>query len=337
MLTLNEKQDIFARFSKIKLSYDHIRHKKVSSNSKDSNNQQFTYMMAIPEGIKVFAWFSIYKDKRVCYILEKQYIYIANVMASSQLNYGIGTIFYGTMLTSTSFCIEEIYYYKGKQIQNYNFIDTLSLYKDIFKNDLGYCNNLGFMHFSMPVIERKITVANVGYNISHIKYISNHSQILEPIEKPIEKQQPLSGHSLSGHSLSGHSLSGHSLSGHSLSQEVVFNVKPTIQNDIYTLHTYHNSKDDYYYGLAYIPTYTTSVMMNSIFRNIKENANLDKLEESDSEEEFENDNIDKFVYLDKSYYMVCIYNNKFKKWTPIKLAEKGAKVISQREMEKNKY
>ena len=77
--------------------------------------------------------------------------------------------------------------------------------------------------------------------------------------------------------------------------------------------------------------------MNSIFRNIKENANLDKLEESDSEEEFENDNIDKFVYLDKSYYMVCIYNNKFKKWTPIKLAEKGAKVISQREMEKNKY
>ena len=51
----------------------------------------------------------------------------------------------------------------------------------------------------------------------------------------------------------------------------------------------------------------------------------------------ENDNIDKFVYLDKSCYMVCVYNAKFKKWVPIKIAEKGAKVISQREMEKNKY
>ena len=244
-------------------------------------------------------------------------------MASSQLNYGIGTIFYGTMLTSNSFCIEEIYYYKGKKIENASFIDKLTLYKDIFKNDLGYCNNLGFMHFGMPVIERKITVTNVAYNISHIKYISDNSQISEPIEK---RQLLL-----------GHSLSGHSLSGHSLPQQVVFNVKPTIQNDIYTLHTYHNSKDDYYYGLAYIPTYTTSVMMNSIFRNIKENANLDKLEESDSEEEFENDNVDKFVYLDKSCYMVCVYNSKFKKWVPIKPAEKGAKVISQREMEKNKY
>jgi hypothetical protein len=35
--------------------------------------------------------------------------------------------------------------------------------------------------------------------------------------------------------------------------------------------------------------------------------------------------------------MVCVYNAKFKKWVPIKVAEKGSKVISQREMEKNKY
>ena len=300
-------------FPNIKLSYEHITHKKVHT---------FNYMIAMPCGIKAFAWFSVYKDKRVCYILEKQHVYIVNVMASSQLNYGIGTIFYGTLLTSTSFCIEEIYYYKGKQIKNYNFIEKLTLYKEIFKHDLGHCDNLGFMLFGLPVMERKSKMTNVAYNISYIKYICDNtiinSYILsEPEEKRqaipcplVEKRQP---------------------------HEVVFNVKPHIQNDIYHLHTYHNSKDDYYYGLAYIPTYTTSVMMNSIFRNIKENANLDKLEESDSEEEFENDNVDKFVYLDKSCYMVCVYNSKFKKWVPIKVAEKGARVISQREMEKNKY
>ena len=42
-----------------------------------------------------------------------------------------------------------------------------------------------------------------------------------------------------------------------------------------------------YYDIACIPDYKTSVMMNSLFRDIKENRNLDFLEESDSEEEFE--------------------------------------------------
>ena len=31
---------------------------------------------------------------------------------------------------------------------------------------------------------------------------------------------------------------------------------------------------------------------------------------------YENDNIDKFVYLDKSYKMICQFNHKFKKWNP---------------------
>jgi hypothetical protein len=73
-------------------------------------------------------------------------------------------------------------------------------------------------------------------------------------------------------------------------------------------------------------------MMNRLFRNIKENANLDALEESDDEEEFEDDRPDKFVFLDKSYNMVCIWNNKFKKWAPIRLAQKGDKIITKKEL-----
>jgi hypothetical protein len=65
--------------------------------------------------------------------------------------------------------------------------------------------------------------------------------------------------------------------------------------------------------------------MNKLFRNIKENANLDALEESDDEAEFENDKEDKFVFLDKSYKMVCQFNNKFKKWVPISLANNSPK------------
>jgi hypothetical protein len=61
--------------------------------------------------------------------------------------------------------------------------------------------------------------------------------------------------------------------------------------------------------------------MNKLFRKIKENDRLDALEESDDEEEFENENEDKFVYLDKTYNMICLYNYKFKKWYPIKVAD----------------
>ena len=59
-------------------------------------------------------------------------------------------------------------------------------------------------------------------------------------------------------------------------------------------------------------------MMNSLFRNIKENKNLDALEESDSEEDFEDISVDKNVDLEKAINFVCVYKEKFKSWIPIK-------------------
>ena len=66
--------------------------------------------------------------------------------------------------------------------------------------------------------------------------------------------------------------------------------------------------------------------MNKLFRKIKENDRLDALEESDDEEEFENENEDRFVYLDKTYNMVCLYNQKFKKWYPIRNADTNSTI-----------
>ena len=57
--------------------------------------------------------------------------------------------------------------------------------------------------------------------------------------------------------------------------------------------------------------------MNSLFRNIKENINLDLLEESDDEDEFENTNLDKFVDLDKRIVMKCLFINTFDSWKPV--------------------
>ena len=69
--------------------------------------------------------------------------------------------------------------------------------------------------------------------------------------------------------------------------------------------------------------------MNNLFRNIKENINLDTLEESDDEEEFQNNNIDKFVFLDKRINMLCKYSYKFKKWVPYKLADPSLNIVDK--------
>ena len=69
--------------------------------------------------------------------------------------------------------------------------------------------------------------------------------------------------------------------------------------------------------------------MNSLFRNIKENDNLDLLEESDDEEEFENVNIDKYVDTTKQLMMTCKFSHKFKSWIPINYVKNGDIALSQ--------
>ena len=72
----------------------------------------------------------------------------------------------------------------------------------------------------------------------------------------------------------------------------IFLVKPQIEDDIYSL--YCNDGDNLvYHSIACINDYKTSVLMNSLFRKIKENADLDKLEESDDGDEFQNVSNDK--------------------------------------------
>lgn len=104
-------------------------------------------------------------------------------------------------------------------------------------------------------------------------------------------------------------------------QTRIFFVKADITNDIYHLYVktdrelpnQHNLK---HHSIAFIPDYKTSVYMNKIFRKIRENDNLDYIEESD-DEDFEDTRYDKYVYLDKIERMTCVYNYKFKKWVPV--------------------
>ena len=58
--------------------------------------------------------------------------------------------------------------------------------------------------------------------------------------------------------------------------------------------------------------------MNSLFRNIKENKNIDAIEDSDDEADFYDTRYDKYVDLKKQLLMECVYHKKFKRWVPFR-------------------
>lgn len=95
----------------------------------------------------------------------------------------------------------------------------------------------------------------------------------------------------------------------------LFWVSADITYDMYYLFV----QNDVLFEHAFIPNYKTSVMMNSLFRHIVENDCLDKVEESEDEEEFENIKDDKYVDLKKTVLMECIFHHKFKKWVPVQV------------------
>ena len=346
MLSEEEKQTIISQFPNIKLSYENIIHNKVCSD----------FILAIPEGIRCFAWFTNNNNSNICYILElgenKQItdIRIVNCCFNNELSYG--TIFHGTLfnyLNNNFFSIEDIFFYKGKNISNYTWLKKLELLKQVMNNDIKQiAYNNSFLVFGLPLMKNNFDelvneIKGIKYKINCIQFrnynLKNVSQYLEfkNMNKPFKQEFKKNDYA---HTLNPAHNSTPNIHvqppkttqintySNTTKREIVFQVKPDIQNDIYNLYCYDDiTRTLVYYNIAYIPDFKTSVMMNKLFRNIKENDNLDALEESDDEDEFENEKEDRFVYLDREFNMICSYNYKFKKWVPLRLADKNMKII----------
>lgn len=337
MLNDQEKEVILSELPNIKLSYENIIHKNVYSD----------FVLAIPEGKKCFAWFTSNENGNICYILElkenKQVcdIKIVNCCFDNRLSYG--TIFYGTIfnyLNNSFFSIEDIFFYKGTNVSNYNWIKKLELFERIMTNDIKQISyNKSFIIFGLPLIKINLydllnEINNIKYKIKGIQFRNyndkNISWYLE-LTNIIKSSQDLKQkkYTTPPKQVTNTNLKSDCKNANKKERLAVFQVKPEIQNDIYYLYCYDNvSKSLVHYNIACIPDFKTSVMMNKLFRNIKENSNLDLLEESDNEDEFENEKEDRFVYLDREYNMLCSYNYKFKKWVPLKLADENMKIIS---------
>jgi len=397
MLTNIEKQEILSQFPPIKLSYENMIHKKVYN--ADIN-------IAIPKGKKYFAWFTTFKERNVCVIMERtvnnqiQDIKICNVCFSNELVYG--TIVYGTIFyhqQQSFFAIEDIYYFKGKKLNMMNWGEKIIILKELFNKHIKQiAYNKSFLVFGMPLLsdnlnslKEKIAISSSSYTVDTIQFRSFHrvnNYLYINYDKFLENKQTVPNFNTNNYNTNTNNYNNNTNNRNintnnynnntnnrntnnynrnintnnyntnntntnyknntntnnsnintnyknnnkTKRQEIIFLVKPDIQNDIYHLYCNSSEMQYVYYDIAYIPDFVTSVMMNNLFRKIKENSNLDALEESDDEEEFETERESRFVHLDKSYKIICSYNYKFKKWYPITLAPTNSIVITQKEL-----
>lgn len=104
-------------------------------------------------------------------------------------------------------------------------------------------------------------------------------------------------------------------------QSVFFMVMAEIHHDVYFLYLKNKEGKWVKFQHALILNYKTSVWMNGLFRNIKENQNLDYMEESEDEDDFEDLREDKYVDLQKQLIIECVFSHKFKLWTPIRVMD----------------
>lgn len=313
---LKNIDSILANFPKFELSYETMAHNKVY----DSD-----VILAIPEGSKMIAWFTEYNDEHVCFIFNKNAknegdIQVAITSFNDSLVYGKGTILHGTIFNYNDvscFSIEDIYYYKGRDFTAMNYLSKLQTIQTCLQKELSpIALTNKYTIFGLPIMNTNFNlllneISLLPYKISTIQYrFLNSKKVLF-----IKYYKPKTTQKMDSSSPS------------VKCDKAVFRVSPQIQTDIYNLFVYKDGQEEFY-DIAFIPDFVTSVLMNKLFRNIKENTNLDALEESDDETEFENDKEDKYVFLDRSFKMNCQYNYKFKKWVPLSLAAKDSRIIT---------
>lgn len=307
LLSQIEKRELIERLPKFELSYDTILHKKVSAD----------FYIIIPKGKKVLIWFTYFKNMNRCFMLEldkfKNITNIYNIKYCFTTELAYNTILYGTIVNlnntnNSFFTCEDIILYKNKQYYKKNYIFKLHIIKELFTLNIKNTKifNKNFI-ISIPIIKNsyneiqeiihtlpydyygiQVRYANKYYSAGIIKYITNSNK----------------------------------------NAEAIFSISADIDNDIYLLHYIDNIKTKIFYNIAMIPDYKTSVFMNNLFRHIKENKNLDLLEESDDDEEFQNTNTDKFVDLNKCILMKCVYSNTFKKWKPLCVVDEKSAIIN---------
>jgi hypothetical protein len=324
-------------FPNIEFSYETITDRKIHSN--------YNICFAIPQAKKYVIWYTCYQNENICYLLElnrdKKISKICKTSKSSNKSLlHLGTIFYGSIISENDqFIIEDILSYHGISLRQMCFGEKLGIIK-VF---LEIPNPDSPVTFFLPkfwnshindLVTTPIPMKDINYQIHHVQFRSltmiipylnvflTNGDVPWKNDNNVLSSTPVSERvrTLVQNQCIETNINSKTIYHKNKHQQYkqIFTVIADSQNDIYHLFASENNSS-VYYDVAYIPNCKSSIYMNSLFRNIKENIDLDFIEESDDEEDFENIQEDKYVDLDKMIGMECVYHTKFKRWVPIKV------------------
>jgi hypothetical protein len=284
----------------------------------------YTLRVSISVGKKYHVWIQydesgdaaffmeLNKEKKIS-VVTRHYVCDATLLPFSK-----GTAMYGTIYEHASgrqvFLIEDVYYYCGMSVAKETFARKLRRMRHIVEK-LG--NTLPIW-VRLPHITSAESVSDAGYTEHHAQY--RMAEKLAPYVNLVKDdvgpaivvpvcERPLMC----------------DFSKPQFRQVAVFWAKADVQFDIYNLYC----SKDVFCGVAGIQTYKTSVLLNTLFRKIRANQNLDAIEESDDEDTFEDVRETKWVAdMSNKVKMVCEFNAKLRKWVPVRVADEGATVVS---------
>jgi hypothetical protein len=257
----------------------------------------------------------------------------------------LGSIVYGTFIQEENGCqwfvVEDIFFYKGISMKKCNLCEKLAFLAEFMNNIKQEFRNQKDIVFVLPIIwqvelndtmsEYPITMpSDIYYQVHHIQYrsyqeivpylnVNTNKKLNNTVITNEPKKNPIYDYGNVAHHMD--------FMKPQYKYPTVFQVIADIQYDIYHLFAYGKNNEPVYYNIAYIPNYKTSVFMNGLFRNIRENKNLDYIEESEDEEDFQNMDIHKHVNIEKVLLMECVFNKKFKRWTPTRVVSPKEKIV----------
>ena len=262
------------------------------------------------------------------------------------------------------FVIENIYTLKGYSI--YSTLQPIH-YAQKIKHIVDFCHEMDIIcsqtysavHFCVPYMWKydetihtfdslPVKNLNIPYDVKHIQYMSS-MKILPILNVSLHKKPVWNMVNIAGDDnripMKGNNRIWNTkyvsppvpdwklnFNNHLYRKNCYFWVKADVSYDVYHLYAKKSKPHcgDILYQYAFVKNIETSMLLNGIFRNIKENKWLDAVEESDDDEEFENVQEDRFVDLHKKVLMECEFSCKFKKWTPLRIAHadmNGFKVV----------
>jgi len=264
----------------------------------------------IPAGKRCSVWFTYdkYKGGNTCYMVseQKEGRIFEQLLACFDDELAYGTVFGGIIIKTPDsiqniFCIDSVSYYKGVYLKNYNNQKKLNILNHIFnKPEITNISAEQVVKFSLPIFCKSYDEAQ-SY-MEKLPYKTIGVRLLNLKEKgPVGDVMPIASE-----------LEG---------QTFVFLVKANQEPDSYTLFGLDKKLGRRKYaGKAIVFTYKQSKKLNSIFRIIRENDDIDLIEESEDEDTFEDISEHKFIKSHVYIKMHCKYNQKFRKWELLSVA-----------------